>query len=90
VSEVKDGGPAFPAHDYIVGDLAKDKFAKLGETRGMLLRDYFAAKAMEGWLASYGDVPHPSTGANGDTNALAIALQSYAMADAMLKAREQK
>lgn len=40
-----DGGPAFPAHDYIVGDLQKDGFQKLGDTRGMSLRDYFAAHA---------------------------------------------
>jgi hypothetical protein len=45
---------------------------------GMTLRDYFAAKAMQGFIASgrfAGD--------------LDCARDSYAMADAMLKAREE-
>ena len=45
---------------------------------GMTLRDYFAAKAMQG------DV---SAGAH-DGEFPAIAKRAYAMADAMLKARE--
>jgi hypothetical protein len=59
------GGPAFPAmndNGYWVG--------------GMTLRDYFAAKAMEGKL---------SAGATGYDD---IALHAYKYADAMLKARE--
>jgi hypothetical protein len=47
---------------------------------GMTLRDYFAAKAMQA------DVSADTWG--GDY--VATALQSYAMADAMLKAREIK
>ena len=47
--------------------------------QGMTLRDYFAAKAMNG-LISDGAVPELS----GEL----IAEMSYAMADAMLKARE--
>jgi len=44
---------------------------------GMTLRDYFAAKAMQGLLAS--DVYAPMD---------SFATRAYAMADAMLKARE--
>ncbi len=46
---------------------------------GMTLRDYFAAKAMQGLLSS-------------DVNAKPedFAKQSYKVADAMLKAREQE
>ena len=44
---------------------------------GMTLRDYFAAKAMQGLLAS--DVYAPKD---------KFAENAYAMADAMLKARE--
>ena len=44
---------------------------------GMTLRDYFAAKAMQAVIAR-GD----------DTNRPGMAEWSYAMADAMLKARE--
>ena len=54
------GGPAFPTH----------------YTNGMTLRDYFAAKAMQGLLA-YGWKTEEN-----------IAPKAYAMADAMLKQRE--
>lgn len=47
--------------------------------KGMTLRDYFAAKSMQAMIAS----PNCPMSANDD----AIAEQSYAMADAMLKAR---
>ena len=51
---------------------------------GMTLRDYFAAKAMQGWLSTYGaDVPQQAVRAEN------IAMLAYEIADAMLKAREQ-
>ena len=50
----------------------------INERAGMTLRDYFAAKAMQG------DV---SAGAH-DGEFPAIAKRAYAMADAMMKARE--
>jgi hypothetical protein len=59
------GGPAFPTHPD--GALIND---------GMTLRDYFAAKAMQGILAD------PST-----PEIMDIAGAAYEMADAMLKAR---
>ena len=62
------GGPAFPAHHF---DLAE------GE-HGMTLRDYFAAKAMQGMLS----------GKLINTKTAVIAQDCYAMADAMLKQRE--
>jgi hypothetical protein len=46
---------------------------------GMTLRDYFAAKAMTGLLAR-------TSTSNGD----AIVKDSYALADAMLAAREEE
>ncbi|GAB3400970.1 hypothetical protein GCM10027361_00570 [Erwinia aphidicola] len=53
-------------------------------TEGMLMRDYFAAKAIQGWLASYGpDMPHPAQ--NGSD--IDAARNAYKLADAMLKAR---
>ena len=51
-----------------------------GGEQGMTLRDYFAAKAMQGMYAN-GSFP---TGIMLDT-----AKEAYEMADAMLKAREQ-
>ena len=58
--------PAFPAMHF---DLAE------GE-HGMTLRDYFAAKALQGLLASEVNAP---------TNTFAI--RAYKVADAMMKAR---
>ena len=61
------GGPAFPTHPE--GALIHD---------GMTLRDYFAAKAMQGDLI--GGVHHD--------NFDITAKRAYALADAMLKARK--
>jgi hypothetical protein len=59
------GGPAFPtdSHEY--------------NYQGMTLRDYFAAKAMQGLMAS-----------TIDATLKTFAQQSYKMADAMLEARK--
>jgi len=45
---------------------------------GMDLRDYFAAKAMQGFLTESGDVIFDS-----------LAIESYRVADAMMKARNE-
>lgn len=65
------GGPAFPS---IVYDNDYEVYFTEG---GMILRDYFAAKAMQGFCAG------------GCTNTQDIAKAAYIVADAMLKAREQ-
>lgn len=52
---------------------------ELNYSKGMTLRDYFAAKAMQS-MNSREDYL--------DTSAKAIALDAYALADAMLKARQ--
>lgn len=56
-----------------------------GETvkgeKGMTLRDYFAAQAMQAILA------HPDS--DGDKPPMVFAHAAYTMADAMMKAREQ-
>ena len=71
------GGPAFPAgqiHD------SEPKYVICPKYEGMTLRDYFAAKAMQGILND------PSwRGLVCKT----VAETAYEMADAMLKAREQ-
>ncbi len=63
----KDGRPAFPVLE--------------GDTQwlGMSLRDYFAAKAMQGMLSD--------SKLQGKMEEFAA--RSYAMADAMIKAREE-
>ncbi|EFB2450695.1 hypothetical protein FHQ75_03175 [Escherichia coli] len=89
--KIQAGGPAFP---YVLVnnssetmntfgiELAPGKTADFG---GMTLRDYFAAKAMQGWLASFPEADqHPVSSGKADL----VAEVSYLMADAMLKARE--
>ena len=70
------GGPAFPqTNDRVVSARS------IADSQGMTLRDYFAAKAMQ----SMNLRPDYE-----DASALLIAMDAYALADAMLKAREQK
>jgi hypothetical protein len=66
----KTGGPAFPIPG-LHGD---------ADFNGMTLRDYFAAKAMQGMVAS----PQFCEGGWPDVD---IAQQAYDIADAMLAAR---
>lgn len=63
---MNNGGPAFPALD------ARTTLS------GMTLRDYFAAKAMQGLLAG-----------TTTSDVEIITRDSYKVADAMLKAREK-
>ncbi len=67
-----DGGPAFPVQD-----------ASTWQAHGMTLRDYFAAKAMQGLLA---DLPKSLHGFDWVNN---TAKEAYSLADAMLKARKE-
>ena len=73
MSEDKTGGPAFPVPD-------------IGEN-GMTLRDYFAAKAMQGLLANPKLQEHilKQGGAFGGW----IEESAYSWADAMLKERNK-
>lgn len=74
---IENGGPAFPC-DY--------EGSTRSDAPGMSLRDYFAAKAMQGWLASFGpEDRHPSNAGTLDM----FASQAYAVADAMLAARNE-
>jgi hypothetical protein len=71
----RNGGPAFPSTQYANG------ISPYGHSEGMTLRDYFAAKAMQGFVSilnSEGGEPFYG----------AIATDSYKMADAMMEARK--
>ena len=70
-NKINSGGPAFPV------DVPGHKIEI-----GMTLRDYFAAKAMQGYLTH-------EQAANCCSVDL-VARWSYEMADAMLRARESK
>ena len=64
---INDGGPAFPTAFHL-------------HSKGMTLRDYFAAAALQRNIA------HPEVTGNRDD----IATDAYKYADAMIKAREAK
>ena len=71
------GGPAFP-HIGIGTDV-----------EGMTLRDYFAAKAMQSLLTLEITAETINTYERDMLGSPSISLTAYAVADAMLKAREQ-
>ena len=72
--QINDGGPAFP-----VPLSAGESYSQHGPADGMTLRDYFAAKAMQGLVASNDE------GA-GDRVA-DVPEYAYQIADAMIAAR---
>ena len=81
----REGGPRWTAHTV------RDAYERLLEANAreekasdLTVRDYFAAKAMQGWLAMYAS--DTRQGAPPPQSAATIA---YAYADAMLKAREE-
>lgn len=74
MSNTKTGGPAFPVQSIYVEDEATN-------SRGMTLRDYFAAKAMQGILAG-------TLTPEGLWSQTEVAETAYNVADAMLRARE--
>lgn len=70
--EIKTGGPAFPV-------TPTDRSGQIADTEiGMTLRDYFAAKALQGILA----------GGAINTGIKSKSEMAYAYADAMLEARK--
>lgn len=74
--EKNDGGPAFPtSYEVRIRGIIEVHYAD-----GMTLRDYFAAKAMNG-LCSYSEY----SGSKGS-----IAKYAYELADAMLAEREKE
>lgn len=77
--EINTGGPAFPQNDlsgYGMGPAERNN-------GGMTLRDWFAGQALNGLICA-------NDGIEGTDPLRAIAFASYAMADAMLAAREAK
>ena len=86
MSAIKDGGPAFPGGErWRTLDLAGNQttHARAPYQCGLSLRDYFAAKAMQGILAgpaSREGVPMKEW--------MDVPGHAYRLADAMLAARE--
>jgi hypothetical protein len=69
MNDTNTGGPAFP-----------DPQENWRGEKGMTLRDYFAAKAMQGFMANKSNPMHYQPEEDGQW--------AYMIADAMLKARE--
>lgn len=89
---VDDGGQAFPSPGFSFGGHATTGGSVGGggsyrPEPGMTLRDYFAAKAMQGWIASFPpDESHPAVTGLCDK----LAMHSYELADAMIRAMSAK
>lgn len=77
MSDIKTGGPAFPLHNHGAQTLGM-------HLSGMTLRDYFAAKAMQGICAG-----RDEAGILIHHGFEWIASESYKIADAMIKARNE-
>jgi hypothetical protein len=76
---INDGGPAFPCEEQI---RCNGEVCDIRKFTGMTIRDYFAAAALQGLLASI----QPNQLWSGDD----VAITCYRTADVMLKARECK
>lgn len=78
MSNKDNGGPAFPGVEYKAPVGGGSHMMTI--VGGMSMRDYFAAKALQGDMAS--GVVHSD-------EFQSIAARAYKMADAMLEARKQ-
>lgn len=81
MSTINNGGPVFPVF-IAAGGASVDDVKRVVDAAGAVglsLRDYFAAKAMQGLVVG---VECPRTGY--------IARAAYEMADAMLAARKER
>jgi hypothetical protein len=81
MNNTNTGGPAFPQSDRVVTALS------ISNSQGMTLRDYFAAKALQGLLAN----PKLSNEIlkHGGAASGWIEDSAWAFGDAMLKARAE-
>jgi hypothetical protein len=75
---------AFPTPAFSINDAAR--VTAVGGEGGMDLRDYFAAKAMQAILPTY-DIQDVFENENTQMPII-VATDAYALADAMMKARE--
>ena len=82
MSNKKTGGPAFP--------IPPSEENGFEQCDGITMRDYFAAKAIQGWLANPSATPVEAEIDNADPELLAdvAAVFGYMVADAMLKQRK--
>lgn len=86
----KTGGPAFPGKATLnrgTGELMPYQFGNDDfEVPGMTLRDFFAAKAMQGMIGVSSDLSSKDGSVITEAH---IAAQAYAFADAMIAERSK-
>jgi hypothetical protein len=75
MNQIETGGPAFPVPMFSVGHAKYE-----AQKQGLALRDYFAAKAMQGQLS------RPNAAYLSEEE---VAKVAYMVADAMLKERNK-
>ena len=81
IEKIETGGQAFPCDGVTPTNENGHFYGHSVSSFGLTVRDYFAAKAMQGFLtAEYASTYRPGGWAK----------EAYEMADAMLKAREVK
>jgi len=89
----KNGGAAFPTLTYDQSAAMNGIGVSVTDHPGMTLRDYFAAKAVQGLLANPGG-PIQANGMSGwnwcNCTVESVADFAWHIADAMLRAREQE
>lgn len=82
MDKINGGGPAFPVSTSYEGEGHQDG-PSTWQHPGMALRDYFAAKAMQGFLAQ-------SLGTALESDPILGAKYAYRVADAMLAVRNAR
>ena len=87
----KDGGPAFPE---VTGDFLEGGSGEIWSIGGMSLRDYFAAKAMQGIISNFSNEivleAHINLADDFEMSPDEMtACSAYSLADAMLKERNK-
>lgn len=87
MSEINNGGPAFPVSTSNENEGHQDG-PNTWQFPGMTLRDYFAAKAMPAvYRDLWDDIRAGRNGCVPEDWKIGVALDAYAMADAMIAAR---
>lgn len=94
MSDIDDGGPAFPVPPLVIDGKYWDPSEMHEGHLGLSLRDWFAGQAIpelirivDGATAGRDDVPDSIAA---KAAAKVVAIQAYQMADAMIQARKAK
>lgn len=90
MSEIKDGGPAFPRPASFVPAKLPGGGDSYAANHGMSLRDWFAAHALQAIIVKYPPLEVRDSTGDAQYAAQTSAQGAYFYADAMLSARERK